>query len=218
MSTLAIFLCVLRGGLLWPHGRHLWPPLSPQTSTPSVLLSTHSISSKSRGVKPAAAAKVKAHLSPGPFVQGCHYAGCDQATKFSSKINRAPSHPRLHPQGDAPPGRVVYFFRAISGRGPAPCLFNTLHCLLWAQLFLITLTRASIYFLRSSSPLLLSFSLALLSLISCLCISSLILYLSIFFFFLVKPRHPKVWKLAHPGPAPEALRTAPWVMDIVYSH
>lgn len=183
MSTLAIFLCVLRGGLLWPRGRHLWPPLSPQTSTPSVLLSTHSISSKSRGVKPAAAAKVKAHLSPGPFVQGCHYAGCDQATKFSSKINRAPSHPRLHLQGDAPPGRVVFFFRAISGRGPAPCLFNTLHCLLWAQLFLITLTRASIYFLRSSSPLLLIFSLVLLSLISCLCISSLILYLSFFFCF-----------------------------------
>lgn len=29
MSTLAIFLCVLRGALLWPRGRHLWPPVPP---------------------------------------------------------------------------------------------------------------------------------------------------------------------------------------------
>ncbi|CAG02385.1 unnamed protein product [Tetraodon nigroviridis] len=29
MSTLAIFDCVLRGGPLWPRGRHLWPPVPP---------------------------------------------------------------------------------------------------------------------------------------------------------------------------------------------
>ncbi|CAB1436980.1 unnamed protein product [Pleuronectes platessa] len=31
-------------------------------------------------------------------------------------------------------------------------------------------------------------------------------------------RDTPVWKPAHPNPAPEALRTAPWVMGIVYSH
>lgn len=61
---------------------------------------------RASGVK-AAAVKVKTHLVPSPFVQGCHYAGCDQATKFSSKINRppprsSPSIPReLHPQAGA---------------------------------------------------------------------------------------------------------------------
>lgn len=159
-------------------------PLSPQTSTPSVLLSTHSISSKSCRVKPAAAAKVKAHLFPGPFVQGCHYAGCDQATKFSSKINRAtPPSPPPSP-GRCTPRQGVFFFRAISGRGPAPCLFNTLYCLLLRSTFSHNPYPFSLSFLCSSSTLLLIFSLALLSLISCLCISSLIFYpasISLFF-------------------------------------
>lgn len=73
-------------------------------STPSVLLSTHSMPSKSPGVKPAAV-KVKTHLVTGPFVLGCYYAGCDRATKFSSKINQPPTTsltlciPReMHPQ------------------------------------------------------------------------------------------------------------------------
>ncbi|TNN87888.1 hypothetical protein EYF80_001852 [Liparis tanakae] len=30
---------------------------------------------------------------------------------------------------------------------------------------------------------------------------------------IVWPRHPVVWKLAHPGPAPEAHRTAPWYLS-----
>lgn len=34
----------------------------------------------------------------------------------------------------------------------------------------------------------------------------------------VWPRHPVVWKLAHPGPAPKAVRLAPWVMGIVCSY
>lgn len=84
------------------------PPLAlwPLTSTPSVLLSTHCIPSKSPRVKPAAM-KVKMHLFPGPFVQGCHYTGCDQATKFSAKINQPPPVtlslciPReMHPQAE----------------------------------------------------------------------------------------------------------------------
>lgn len=78
-------------------------PRAPLTSTPNVLLSTHCVPSKSPGVK-AAAVKVKMHLFSGP---GCHYAGCDQATKFSSKINRPPFAqsslriPReMHPQAE----------------------------------------------------------------------------------------------------------------------
>jgi len=63
------------------------PPLAfrPLMSTPNVLLSTHCTPSKSPRVK-AAAVKVKLHLFPSLFVLGCHYAGCDHATKFSSKI------------------------------------------------------------------------------------------------------------------------------------
>lgn len=90
-----------------------------------MLLSTHCVPSKSPEVK-AAAVKVKMHLSPALFVQGCHYAGCDQATKFSSKINQPlPSTPfslgiprEMHPQS-----RVSSLF-SISGRGRAPCLFS----------------------------------------------------------------------------------------------
>lgn len=95
-------------------------------STPSVLLSTHCALSKSLRVK-AAALKVKMHLVSGLFVQGCHYAGCDQATKFSSKINQPPPHPlcSVYPQGDAPPCSVSSLsLHPISGRGPAPCLFS----------------------------------------------------------------------------------------------
>lgn len=157
-------------------------PLSPQTSTPSVLLSTHSISSKSCRVKPAAAAKVKAHLFPGPFVQGCHYAGCDQATKFSSKINRAT--PPQHPQGDAPPGRVSSFSEPSLAEDLLPVYSTPSIVFSCAQFFLITLTRFLLSFLCSSSLLHLIFSLALLSLISCLCISSLSFYpasISLFF-------------------------------------
>lgn len=88
------------------------PPLAfwPLMSTPSVLLSTHCALSKSLRVK-AAALKVKMHLVSGLFVQGCHYAGCDQATKFSSKINQPPPHPlcSVYPQGDAPPCSVSSF-------------------------------------------------------------------------------------------------------------
>lgn len=157
-------------------------PLSPQTSTPSVLLSTHSISSKSCRVKLAAAAKVKAHLFPGPFVQGCHYAGCDQATKFSSKINRA-MPPPPHPQGDAPPGRVSSFSEPSLAEDLLPVYSTPSIVFSCTQLFLITLTSFLLSFLCSSS-LLLIFFLALLSLISCLCISSLIFYpasISLFF-------------------------------------
>lgn len=108
---------------------------------------------RASGVK-AAAVKVKTHLVPSPFVQGCHYAGCDQATKFSSKINRPPPPLAQHPQGAAPPGGSVFSLslHPISGRGPAPCLFSfqyPLFCILllfWsippvALLFLITLTH-----------------------------------------------------------------------------
>lgn len=44
--------------------------------------------------------------------------------------------------------------------------------------------------------------------------SSRICYISSQFW----PTHPIVWKPAHPGPAPGALRTALWVMGIVCSH
>lgn len=221
------------------------PPLAlwPLTSTPSVLLSTHCVPSKSPGVKPVAV-KVKMHLFPGPFVQDCHYAGCDQATKFSSKINRPPpSHPLhyVYPQGDAPPGRVSSLFHFTPSLAedllPVYSLFNTpsfvysfflvLRYHACALLFLIALTH---FFSSSSSTFPFSLLLyrhaslfpshlfpSLLSLIFCLSISSLIFFppsisLSVW------PRHPVVWKLAHPGSAPEALRTAPWVMGIVYSH
>lgn len=148
------------------------PPLAlwPQTSTSNVLLSTHCIPSKSSRVK-AAAVKVKTHLFAGPFVQGCHYAGCDQATKFSSKINRPPAplpyHPllSLYPQGEAPPGRGSSLFHCTPSLAkdllPVYSLFNTppfvssffLVYPACALLFLITLT----HFLVLHPPLLLFF-------------------------------------------------------------
>ena len=129
-----------------PSGPWRPPPVCscPPTASPS----------KSPGVK-AAAVKVKTHHVPSPFVQGCHYAGCDQATKFSSKINPPPPHPSPSiPRGAAPPGGSVFSLSShpISGRGPAPCLFSfqyPLFCILLlfcsippvALLFLITLTH-----------------------------------------------------------------------------
>lgn len=105
------------------------------------------------------------HLFAGPFVQGCHYAGCDQATKFSSKINRPPPlpyHPllSLYPQGDAPPGRVSSLFHCTPSLAkdllPVYSLFNTTPFVssfflvypACALLFLITLTH---FFSSSSS-------------------------------------------------------------------
>lgn len=170
-------------------------------STPSVLLSTHCALSKSLRVK-AAALKVKMHLVSGLFVQGCHYAGCDQATKFSSKINQPPPHPlcSVYPQGDAPPCSVSSLsLHPISGRGPAPCLFSfhyPLICILLlffypcALLFLITLTHFKVLhpprsllfldtpILHGSFPLPLIFNLLSLYLLSDL-LSSLHLFFNV---------------------------------------
>lgn len=100
------------------------PPLNPWplTSTPNVLLSTHCVPSKSSRVK-AAAVKVKMHLFPDLFVQGSHYAECDHATKFSSKINQPPSTIFSHgiPREIHPQGRLSFLSDCT---GPAPCLFS----------------------------------------------------------------------------------------------
>lgn len=97
-----------------------------------------------------------------------------------------------------------------------------------ALLFLITLTHFKVLhpprsLLFLDTPILHGFLFrshlfpSLLSLIFCLSISSLIFFPPSISFS-TYPRHPIVWKPAHPGPAPEALCTAPWVMGIVYSH
>lgn len=94
----------------WSPPLDLWP----LASTPSVLLSTHCVPSKNLRVK-AAPVKVKMHLLPGLFVQGCLYAGCDQASKFSSKINQPPSpSPLCIPREMHPPGQSFLFHCYLS--------------------------------------------------------------------------------------------------------
>lgn len=143
-------------------------------------------------------------------------------------------HPLVpqYPQGDAPPGRVSSLFQCTPSLAedllPVYSLFKTTPFV--SSSFLPSVSDASASYFQFSihhfSLFLLLFphaslfhvipSLFLLSLIS--------LSLSLFFFFSpyisfsVWPRHPVVWKPAHPGPAPGALRTAPWVMGIVCSH
>lgn len=214
------------------------PPLAswPLMSTPTVLLSTHCVPSKSRRVK-AAAVKVKTHLSAGLFVQGGHYAGFDQATQVQLQDKPTPPRPPLL---SVSPGRctprVSSLFHCAPSLAedllPVYSLFNTPS---FVFCFFFALTPSRLYATLSHNPLRISrfiskfpplsrhFYFACLlfpSLIFCLSISSLIFSLASisFFFFLVWPRHPIVWKPAHPGPAPEPLRTAPWVMGIVYSH
>lgn len=153
MSTLAIFLCVLRGGLLWPRGRHLWPPVPPNVHPQCAAVHPQHLLKELQG-QAGSSGEGESASSPGPFVQGCHYAGCDQATKFSSKINRATPPPPPSP-GRCTPRQGVFFFRAISGRGPAPCLFNTLFCFLLRSTFS---HNPYPFFAPSSAPLLLSSS------------------------------------------------------------
>lgn len=109
---------------------------------------------RASGVK-AAAVKVKTHLVPSPFVQGCHYAGCDQATKFSSKINRPPPAPRPASPGSCTPRRerlLAFIAPHLWQRTCSlfiPFSIPPLFCILllfWsippvALLFLITLTH-----------------------------------------------------------------------------
>lgn len=194
-------------------------------------------------VKPAAV-KVKMHLFSGLFVHGCHYAGCDQATKFSSKINRPPLSlsalriPReMHPQAECllsfiaphlwqrtcslfilfsmppllfPPSFWSYAIMPVLHSFSQPLPIFWFFILQFPSSFSVLLFWHAALYPSHLFP-------SLLSLIFCVSNSSMIFFppsisLSVW------PRHPVVWKLAHPGPAPEAVHTAPWVIGIVYSH